>query len=127
VDLFPRFVAEETAEEYGVAGGRVRLLPAEVAHRIAAGEVIERPASAVKDLVENALDAGASRVEVDIEDCGISMIRVRDDGHGLSRTTPNGRSPSTRRARSERPTTSPASNLWASAARPSTPSAPSFT
>lgn len=64
---------------------RIRLLPAEVAARIAAGEAIERPAAAVKELVENALDAGAARVAVEIEEGGLSLIRVADDGCGMGR------------------------------------------
>src|SRR5205807_9953342 len=64
---------------------RIRLLPETVASQVAAGEVVERPASVVKELVENSIDVGVRKIDILIRRGGISMMRVIDDGFGMDR------------------------------------------
>src|SRR5438046_7092766 len=65
--------------------GKIHILPEHVANKIAAGEVVERPASVVKELLENSIDAGSTRIRIQVEGCGKKLIQVTDNGCGMVR------------------------------------------
>ncbi len=73
-----------------MSDSRIHILAKTVADRIAAGEVVERPASIVKELIENSIDAGATAISVEIREGGLQMIRVGDNGSGMAQASSSG-------------------------------------